>query len=138
MWCGAGSSRTWSPTRTTPLETFASRRFSRSGPTVSRHCAYRCACGMWGPRGSVRLGRALRRVTLIPKPVHIAREGERIHLRGQSLGSVPERLRTASRLKDLDLSQTGLTELPDWLWSLNQLERLNLAENRIAQVSDGI
>src|SRR5262245_12792836 len=60
MWCGAGSSRTQSPTRTTPFETCASARLGTSGGSLSRHCAYRCPCGMV---------RALRALVYVPRAI---------------------------------------------------------------------
>src|ERR1051326_2039139 len=114
MWWAAGNSRTWSPTRTTPLETRASVRSSRIGPTVSRHCAYKCA---WGIAPEV--------VYVSPSPARACSsesivnvyDRERVQLRGQPLAALPDDLRHASSLRHLDVSCTGLTRLPDWLWS---------------------
>src|SRR5205807_2076754 len=56
-------------------------------------------------------------------------------LRGFRLETVPEGIRQLRRLKSLNLSGLGLTELPDWIGDL-ELESFSATNNKLSAVPD--
>jgi Leucine-rich repeat (LRR) protein len=63
----------------------------------------------------------------------------RLNLRGKKLKQVPPQVFTSfPYLVDLDLSRNRLKELPDSLWALGRVKRLNLCKNQIEQLPPSI
>ncbi|XP_049873153.1 protein flightless-1 [Pectinophora gossypiella] len=65
---------------------------------------------------------------------------ETLHMRNtqRTVANLPTSLETLSNLCDVDLSRNALTKVPDALYSLLSLKRLNLSDNEIAEVSSAM
>lgn len=56
----------------------------------------------------------------------------------RTVANLPTSLDTLCNLCDVDLSKNALTKVPDALYSLQNLKRLNLSDNEISDISSGI
>lgn len=65
---------------------------------------------------------------------------ETLHLRNtqRNLNNFPMNLENLTLLSDVDLAQNNLPKVPDALYSLPNLKRLNLSENEITELSTGM
>ena len=63
-----------------------------------------------------------------------------LHLRNtqRSEANLPSNLESLVNLGDLDLSYNNLTRVPDCVWTLKSLKRLNLSDNAISEISTNI
>jgi Leucine-rich repeat (LRR) protein len=52
--------------------------------------------------------------------------------------SLPSNFEALTKLADVDLSKNGLTKIPDGLFTLSGLKRLNLSENNLKEISVAI
>lgn len=55
----------------------------------------------------------------------------------RNLNNFPTNLENLINLSDIDLAQNALPKVPDALYSLSNLKRLNLSENEITELSTG-
>lgn len=64
---------------------------------------------------------------------------ETLHMRNtqRNLFNFPGNLDNLTNLSDVDLAQNALPKVPDALYSLSNLKRLNLSENEITELSTG-
>ncbi|PZO45083.1 MAG: hypothetical protein DCF19_00905 [Pseudanabaena frigida] len=61
-----------------------------------------------------------------------------LDLRGLELTEVPEAIASLNQLQSLNLSNNQLTELPEAIASLNQLKTLNLSDNQLTELPEAI
>ncbi|MEH2379750.1 MAG: COR domain-containing protein [Nostoc sp.] len=61
-----------------------------------------------------------------------------IDLSEMELTEVPDAIASLSQLQSLDLGENQLTEIPDAIASLSQLQRLNLSSNQLREIPDAI
>lgn len=58
----------------------------------------------------------------------------RLRLRGKRLDKFPEEIARFKHLRELDLSNNRITQLPPWIGQLEQLEILRLGRNRLSGI----
>ncbi|MBN3948066.1 MAG: leucine-rich repeat domain-containing protein [Nostoc sp. NMS7] len=61
-----------------------------------------------------------------------------LDLSNMELTEVPEAIASLSQLQELNLSNNQLTEIPDAIASLSQLQELNLSNNQLTEIPDAI
>ena len=79
-------------------------------------------------RGAGRAARPGQRATGAPRRDRRPARAAQLHLRGNRLAALPERSGLHA-LRSLDLRETAITALPDWLAELPALQRLDLRWN---------
>lgn len=64
---------------------------------------------------------------------------ETLHMRNtqRNLNNFPSNLENLTNLSDVDLAQNALPRVPDALYCLPNLKRLNLSDNEISELSSG-
>ena len=66
------------------------------------------------------------------------KEATELHLHSMQLTELPESLGQLTQLQSLDVASNRLTELPDWLGQLTQLQSLDLRDNKLTALPESL